>query len=289
MSNLLVTGATGLIGSHLLERVADRHSVWAIAREIPTDPGSVTWIPHDLSEPRLPDALPDGIDTVIHLAQSPHFRDFPASAPHVYEVNLGSTSRLLDWAYRTGVKRFIYASSGGVYGFGAQPFHEHDSLPVASLGHYTSTKRASELLVESYASCFPVAVLRFFFVYGRGQKPDMLIPRLVRNVREGNPISLQGPDGLQINPLHVSDAAQAIEACLGLEGSETLNVGGPEVLSLRRIAEIIGTKVGRPPLFQVDEAASPRDLIGAIDRMRERLGAPRVNFAEGVADLCRSE
>lgn len=295
MSNLLVTGATGLIGSHLLARVAERHAVWAIARDIPPGlpndipSGSVTWIPHDLSEPRLPDAMPEGIDTVIHLAQSPRFRDFPASAPHVYEVNLGSTARLLDWAQRTGVKRFVYASSGGVYGFGPQPFHEHDPLPVASLGHYAATKRASELLVDSYASCFTVAVLRFFFVYGEGQRPDMLIPRLVGNVREGHPITLQGPDGLRINPLHASDAARAIEACLDLERSETLNVGGPDVLSLRQIAEIIGAHVGRAPVFQVDETAAPRDLIGAIDRMRDLLGAPQLRFADGVARLCRPE
>lgn len=291
MSNLLVTGATGLIGSHLLARVAERHAVWAIAREIPAAPSSaaVQWIAHDLSDSRLPDDLPEGIDTVIHLAQSPRFRDFPASAPHVYEVNLGSTARLLDWAQRTGVKRFVYASSGGVYGFGPQPFHEQDPLPVASLGHYAATKRAAELLVDSYASCFTVAVLRFFFVYGEGQRQDMLIPRLVRNVREGNPITLQGSDGLRMNPLHASDAAAAIEACLNLDRSETLNIGGPDVLSLRRIAEIIGAHLGRPPVFDVDEAASPRDLIGAIDRMCDRLVEPRVTFTDGVAGLCRPE
>lgn len=287
MSKVLLTGATGLIGSYLRERLAPNHAVWAIARNLPPEPDDVTWIPHDLSEPRLPEALPAGIDTVIHLAQSPRFREFPASAMHVYEVNLGSTARLLDWARRTGATRFIYASTGGVYGFGPEPFSEYDPLPITPQGHYAATKRASELLVESYAGAFSVIILRFFFVYGKGQRPDMLVPRLIRNVREGQPLTLQGPDGMRLNPLHASDAAQAIEACLTLEGAETFNLAGPEILSLREIGGIIGQHVGREPVFQVDETAPPRSLIGAISRMRERLGAPRVRFAEGVAELCR--
>lgn len=286
MSNLLITGATGLVGSHLLPRLAPDHQVWAVARQTPAEPGAVAWLHHDLSEPRLPEAMPEGIDTVIHLAQSPHFRDFPGAAPHVYEVNLGSTARLLDWAQRSGVKRFIYASSGGVYGFGDRPFGEEDPPATEPLGYYLATKRSSELLVESYASQFTVVILRFFFIYGRGQRPDMLIPRLIGNIKAGNPLTLQGPEGLRMNPLHASDAARAVEACLELTQSETLNVGGGEVLSLRRIAEIIGARVGVEPRFQVDAAASPRNLVGRIDKLSRLLGAPQVAFADGVAELC---
>lgn len=286
MSQLLITGATGLVGSHLLPLLTPHHQVWALARRAPVDPGAVTWIAHDLGDPRLPDAMPEGIETVIHLAQSPHFREFPGAAPHVYEVNLGSTARLLDWAQRSGVKRFIYASSGGVYGFGDRPFGEDDPPATEPLGFYLATKRSSELLVESYASQFTVVMLRFFFIYGRGQRPDMLIPRLVGNIRAGNPITLQGPEGLRINPLHASDAARTVEACLALSRSETLNVGGGEALSLREIAEIIGRQLGETPRFQVDPAA-PRNLVGSIDKLSRLLGAPSVSFAEGVAELCR--
>ena len=72
----------------------------------------------------------------MHLAQSPRYRDFPEGALDVFEVNVGSTQRLLDWACRQGVKRFIYASSGGVYGHGEAPFEEDVPIKVAAtLGH----------------------------------------------------------------------------------------------------------------------------------------------------------
>ena len=112
----------------------------------------------------------------------------------------------------------------------------------------------------------------------------MLLPRLVDNIRAGVPITLQGQDGIRINPIHVSDAALALESCLQLTGSHTFNIAGNEILTMREIAETIGRAVGREPVFQSD-SVEPRHLIANIDAMKVALTVPKVRLAQGIGEL----
>ena len=286
---LLVTGAGGLVGRHLVDALRTHHQVYAVHR--PGAPGEgtgVDWIAADLTDPSFVDILPDGVDGVVHLAQSRRFREFPDGARDVFGVNVGSTAALLDWCVRTGVRRFVLASSGGIYGYGRDPFTEE--YPVGSagrLGYYQATKHCAELLSENYADHMTVVVLRLFFVYGPGQRPDMFIPRLTRSVAEGRPIRLDGADGLFTNPVNVADAVSAVQRALDLEQSHRINVGGPDVLNLRQIAEAIGARLGRAPLYSVDPAAESKDLIADIGKMTRLLVAPSIGFADGCQDVIR--
>lgn len=283
MNRVLVTGATGLVGGALLELLDEKTEAYALSRTAPERGDRCCWIKHDLTS-QLPRQMPEGIDTVIHLAQSLRFREFPEAAGDIFEVNVGSTARLLEWASKNGVRRFVYASSGGIYGHGDEGFREDDLIRTpATLGYYLASKRSAELLVEAYESEFIVVILRFFFVYGPGQRESMLIPRLAAAVKAGAPVSLQAPDGIRINPIYVRDAAAAAKAALLIEESARVNVAGPDVLSIREIAEIIGRQVGREPTFSVAADDVPRHLVGDISRMRSLLHEPTVGFAEGIA------
>jgi nucleoside-diphosphate-sugar epimerase len=128
-----------------------------------------------------------------------------------------------------------------------------------------------------------VTILRFFFMYGRQQRDTMLIPRLITNIRNGAPISLQGSDGIRINPIHVSDAAFALQSVLKLAGSHVLNIAGTEVLSLKQIAEVIGRKFSLVPNFKHVEG-TPTHLIGDIEAMKRLLHTPAVTFEAGLND-----
>lgn len=288
MPNILVTGATGLIGDHLIRALTASGQVYALGRSRPAAAGSgITWIPHDLTERSLPDLMPSGIDAVIHLAQSAHFRDFPERALDVFEVNVAATARLLDWCVRSGVSRFVLASSGGVYGSGDHEFTEDEPIGGGqSLGYYPASKHCAELLAESYATQLTVTTLRFFFVYGPRQRRGMLIPRLVESVLTKRAITLQGQDGLTINPIHVEDAVAAIIRCLDLDQGHTINIAGPQILSLRQIGDAIGKLTGLPPSYEVDPVAKPSQIVGDIRKMKRLLGPPTVLFSEGVADVC---
>jgi nucleoside-diphosphate-sugar epimerase len=283
MSRILLTGATGLIGAQLMRCLGPDNVVYAVSRSARV-PSATRVVTVDLGGQWSADQLPRDVETVVHLAQSEHFRDFPSEAEDIFTVNTQSTIKLLDYARRTGVRRFVLASSGGVYGGGPGMLAEDAPVkPGGELGFYIGTRVCSELLSECYANCFDVVCLRFFFVYGPDQRSNMLIPRLVDSIRSGRAITLAGEVGLRLNPIHVEDAAMAVKKALTLHGSHKINVAGPAVLSLREMAEAIGRAVGRAPLFEVDSAIAPRDLVADTERMRRLLCEPRITFSEGIA------
>lgn len=285
--SIIVTGANGLLGRHLLEVASATHQVHALVRQQPAHPHpAVHYHEVDLSTDWSTEILPkEGIDGIIHLAQSAYFREVPQKAPDVFGVNVASTAKLLDYAWHTGVRRFVYASSGGVYGSGSGVFHENSPLtPGGQLGYYLGSKLCGEVLTQGYASHLQVSVLRFFFIYGKGQNRSMLIPRLVDSVREGRPITLTGPQGLRINPVHASDAAAAVLASLASEESATYNVAGEEVVTLRGLCEKIESLTGRRAVY-AETPGVPTDMVADISAMRMALHQPKVRLDEGLKDL----
>src|SRR5262249_48083269 len=120
----LVTGATGLIGSHAVQDLERDFDVVRVSRR-----GEVAV---DFSKPWSTNALQPECDAVVHLAQSENYRDFPAAAGEMFEVNTASAARLLDHAAKSGASLFVFASSGGIYGSGPQPFGESDPPAIGS-------------------------------------------------------------------------------------------------------------------------------------------------------------
>jgi nucleoside-diphosphate-sugar epimerase len=121
-------------------------------------------------------------------------------------------------------------------------------------------------------------------MYGAGQRRTMLIPRLIDSVRNASPISLQGEDGIRINPIHVSDAFIAVKALLKQSGSYTINIAGPSILSLKQIAEMIGDELKIKPTFNYSKG-EPTHLIGDISVMKELLHEPKILFRNSIKDL----
>lgn len=283
---ILITGASGLLGSHAVKKLSVEHDICALVHSSPREfVVGVNYKILDLASDWQPDVLPKDIDVVIHLAQSSRFREFPDQAMDIFDINVSSTAKLLDYARTTGVRHFILASSGGVYGTGEIAVKENAVIPhPGQLGYYLGSKLCAEVLAQNYSSFMTVTVLRFFFMYGAGQKRSMLIPRLIDNVLAGQPITIQGEEGIRINPIHVSDAVSVLNSCLSLEDSHTFNVAGSEILSLREIAGIIGREVGRGPLFKV-EAVEPSHLIADIEDLRNILVKPKMSFSQGIIDL----
>ncbi|MBL8377371.1 MAG: NAD(P)-dependent oxidoreductase [Burkholderiales bacterium] len=283
-STCLVIGASGLVGTALVAAMSGRVDLVGLSRHRAYEGNGYRWICKDLVEGLDAADLPERVDAVVYLAQSEQFRDFPASARNIFEVNTVQLLNALDYSRRAGVKHFVFASSGGVYGTGEDQFSEDFRVPATGeLGFYLGTKLCSEILVRNYAPFFHTAILRFFFIYGARQRRNMLIPRLVDNVREGRPVDLQGTDGIRINPLHVSDAVGAIEAALSLDGSHTINVAGPDIVSLREIGLAIGRLVGRAPCWNEHPAAVAHHIVGDTGKMVRLLGAPKVGFEAGLA------
>ncbi len=284
---MVVTGAGGLLGSHLTPLLAESRTVYATGRNFPEGWNqNVVPIKLDLSRPLHGQYLPERTDAVVYIAQSNRFREFPEAAEDIFQVNTVGVASMLSYARSAGVTHFVYASTGGVYSPSPTAITE-ETHPAAftDLGFYAGTKLCAEILVSAYAGLMTVVILRFFFIYGAGQKRTMLIPRVIDSVLSGTPITLQGEEGLRFNPIHVSDAARAVESALFLRSGGTFNIAGLETLSLRRVASMIGKLAGRDPVFEFREAARPGDLIADTTRMRRELAEPSRSFEVGVRDL----
>lgn len=289
MKKILITGASGLIGSSVVDLLKNNYELFLISRKNENKflgNANTNFIQVDLTDD-FECLLPKKIDAIIHLAQSDNFRDFPNSAIEIFNVNTISTLKLIEYARKSQAKAFIYASSGAVYGDGQKEHHEEDSIwsSQCDLGFYSTSKLCSEAILQNYRKFLSVICLRFFFVYGPRQNKSMLIPRLIENVKTNTIISLQGLDGIKINPIFVKDAAEKIVCALDSHQSQILNIGGSEILTLRQIAETIGRICGQKPNFEINSNVQPADLICSTERMSQFLGKTKYIFKDGV-DLC---
>jgi UDP-glucose 4-epimerase len=277
---VLVTGGTGFTGEALLRGLVNRgDAVFALHRPdgaTPNELEGVTWISQDLVAP-LGASLPDEIDAVVHLAQSRRYRDFPDGAEDVFEVNANATVRLLAWAREAGAQTFIYASSGAVYAPGPEPAREDQRTSPGNF--YAASKVCGELACEQFRSELTAHVLRFFFIYGPGQE-NMFLPGVLGRILRDEAVTLGGEEGIRINPVYIDDAVQAIMGLLQKRESLTLNVAGPDTLSLRELSELAGQLLGRTPRYSI--ADSSPDVLASIEVLEDAGLGPSVSFTEGL-------
>jgi UDP-glucose 4-epimerase len=282
---ILVTGASGFVGRTLVNRLMAEHELFCLARNGAALPHhrNVHVLTNDLTKPMVTEEWPVALDAIIHLAQSRQFRKFPDEARDIFKVNTDSTAQLLHYGRQAKIKAFLFASSGGVCGYQPRPIVETD--PPKLLNFYLASKYAAECLVNAYADYFAAINLRYFFVYGEGQR-DMFMPSLIGRILERAPVIIAGKTGVTMNPIHVSDAAEATARALQLQHSETINVAGPDVVSVLDLAEMIGQFTATQPVYTQEPDKGSLAMVADIEKMKLKLGVmPKVSIKEGVQRL----
>ena len=229
----------------------------------------------------------DGADVVFHLAGQPGVRGSfgPGFGRHVRR-NVIATHRLLEAMVHTGAARMVLASSSSVYGEGIdRPTREDD--PLLPRSPYGVSKVTVEGLARCYSDQHGIAAvaLRYFTVYGPGQRPDMAYHRIVAAAAGGEPFPLHG-DGRQLRDVtFVDDVVEATVAAAS-RGDGAYNIGGGSPATLREAIEIVSELAGGP-VATLAHPPAPGDVRATradTGRARRDLGwAPRVGLREGLA------
>jgi len=238
---VLVTGASGFLGAHVLERMAASGTL-ALglgrdeARCAALEAMGHRIIRHDLVEP-LDGALDPRlgrVERIIHCAalSAPFGRlaDFEAA-------NVTATRNLVDFAKRQGVSRFVHISSPSVcFAFRDQLGLAEDSALPEPVNHYARTKREAEAIVLGQPDIHPV-VLRPRGIYGKGDRA--LLPRLIKAAR-ARPLPLFRDGRAAIDLTYVDDVVDAVMVALAAPWAaerQIFNISGGEVLPVRYIAD----------------------------------------------------
>jgi nucleoside-diphosphate-sugar epimerase len=270
MKKLLITGATGKVGSRFVSRIlAKGYEVRVLVRDTAKasalgvlGAGLVTG---DLNhaDTLLP-AVKD-IDAVIHIAA--FFRSFTDNEG-IIKTNHAGTVALANASIAAGVKRFIFTSTGNVYGSGYQhPAKEDDPVNINDPRAYSSSKIAAEQALISLhkSNGFDVRVLRLGFVYGdRDPHIEEIIPLLKRMKRHS---------GSRMHMVHHLDVAQALTILLhtdGLDG-EIFNVADDAPVTLYELADSVGQAANAFDQAQ-GPLADPFEGILDISKLRNRTG-----------------
>lgn len=310
MTRILVTGAAGFIGSHLVERLVGMgRSVVGLdnfdefydpavkRRNLAGLEGEDRFelIEGDIRDAALLDALPGDIDSIVHLAARAGVRPSIAEPMLYQDVNVTGTQRLLELARRREIRRFVFGSSSSVYGNNEKvPFSEDDPVD-RPISPYAATKRAGELLCHTYHHLFGIGTvcLRFFTVYGPRQRPDLAIHKFTRLMTAGEPIPRFGDGSTRRDYTHIDDILQGVVASIAWldanpDGFEIVNLGESETVELSRLIALIAEALGVEPRI-VELPPQPGDVertYADITRARRLLGYdPQTPIARGIPEF----
>ncbi len=255
-------------------------------------PDGVTAIDCDLRHGKLPD---QEFPSVVHLAALGGVRPSIERPLDYLDTNLGATIRLLEHARKRGLRRFVFASSSSVYGrTDGTPSREDD--PLSPCSPYALTKLQGEQWGRMFAEKHGIdfIALRFFAVWGPGQRPDLALESFRRKILADETITIHG-DGSQRRDLtHVSDVARAVEAALAWKGKgfAVFNVGtgvNHSVNDMLRAAEEwtgIKAKVEYGPAHVADVPVTLAD-VGKAEKI---LGwRASVRFPESASSMAAAQ
>ena len=265
---ILVTGATGKVGSRFVSRLlAKQYDVRILARDAAkasalAERGAEIVI-GDLNDPDTLRAAVKDIDAVIHIAA--FFRSFTDNEG-IIKTNHSGTVALANAAIEAGVKRFIFTSTSNVYGSGYQrPARENDVVDINDPRAYSSSKIAAEneLISLHKNKGFDVRILRLAFVYGdKDPHIEEIIPIMKKWKRH---------PGYRMHMVHHLDVAQALLLLLHTDGlnGEIFNVADDAPISLYELVDSFGLAADT---FNPDEGPLNNPFEGVMDisKLRNR-------------------
>ncbi len=301
---VLVTGGAGFIGSHLVRRllraghaavIVDNFNDYynpAIKRSnIAGLESNVELIEANIEDAdRMKQVVVDGkFDAIVHIAARAGVRPSVENPLSYLQTNVNGTYNMLDAAKAGGVSKFLFASSSSVYGLAKTvPFSEDLPLPQ-TLSPYAATKLAGEHLCGNFSHLYDLGVvcLRFFTVYGPGQRPDLAIHKFTDLIYNDKPIPKYGDGNTRRDYTYIDDIIQGVMGALAYDKTkfEIVNLGESETTTLTELIEALEKSIGKKAnILQLPEQQGDMPLTCAdIRKARALLGYdPKVKISEGI-------
>jgi UDP-glucose 4-epimerase len=250
----LVTGGAGFIGSHLVEELV-KSGVYTISVDN-YFAGKKENLAHlkqynhfqeencDVLDYERLDELFNGVDVVFHQAASK--KTICINNPRLdLEINAKGTFNLLELSVKHGVKKFVHASTGSVYGE-AQHFPQDENHPLVPTSYYGCSKLAGEKYVKIFNHLYGLdtTVLRYFHIYGpRQESSDVggVVSIFCRNLLEGKPMTIFGDGTQQRSFTNVKDVVKANLAAAEIEGTtgEAYNCASGIKVTVSELAHLV--------------------------------------------------
>lgn len=301
---VLVTGGAGFIGSHVCSHLLlQGHEVAVIddfndfynpeikRANIKSLGGGVSLYEGDIRDRDFVKGVlsQGGFDAIIHIAARAGVRPSLLNPQLYIDTNITGTHNLLAEAHQNGIGRFLFASSSSVYGLAKQvPFSEDLALPQ-TLSPYAATKIAGEHLCGNYAHLYGMNVvcLRFFTVYGPGQRPDLAIHKFTDSIYRGKSIPQFGDGSTRRDYTYVDDIVQGVLGALRYEGPkfDIFNLGENQTTTLSELILEIEKALGKKAIIErLPEQQGDMPLTAAdITKARSLLGYnPQTKIREGI-------
>lgn len=256
--SVLVTGVAGFVGSRVARSLLDQGATVVGVDNFLAESYSRTLKESNLLQLKMFDnfqffeidlrsanlqTLPH-VDFVINEAAMPGLMLSWSHLSLYLDSNVLIVGRLLDFARERGIKRFLQVSTSSVYGAFAV---DSEDSPVAPVSPYGVTKLAAEHLIKSFANSYkiPFVILRYFSVYGPGQRPDMAYNKFINAALQRAPITIFGDGSQKRTNTYIDDCVSGtIEALKNGKNGETYNISGSASISVSRAVEIISELAG---------------------------------------------
>jgi UDP-glucose 4-epimerase len=294
-SAFLVTGGSGFIGSHVVDRlVAEGASVVVFDNRIREDnlgealaSGRVRTVEGDVTDPASVRFAANGVAGVFHMAVLPLG---PCSEdPRLcVEVNVDGTLNVLETARDAGAKKVVFSSASSVYGDTNETMDE--SHPLGARTMYGASKIAGEYLVRAFHDLYGIdyVILRYMNVYGPRQEGGLVI-NVLRRIQSGEPPTIMGDGSQSFDFVHVADVAAAnVRAMASDVGEGTFNVGGGNEVTVRQIVDRLLDATGSDlqPEIRSDQVVPMTRRVGSSEAAMQAFGwRPELDLDRGLADV----
>lgn len=287
---ILVTGGTGFIGSHLVDKLVFSHDViiYDNLRVKPCINKNATLVKADIVDYKTLLKNLKNVDIVFHLAAIPGVRYSMEHPIEVFNTNVMGTLNVLKASVENNVKRVVFASSSSIYG-GPEKIPITESTPFNPISPYALSKVMGEELCDLFTKLnnLEIVKLRYFTVYGPRGRSDMCIGAFIKKMLN-NERSIVFGDGTQARSFsYVEDIVEGT-ILAGMKediSGEALNLAGKEMIDLNTILDILKKclKTDLKPIYTDWKKGDVYKSCGDISKAKKLLGwKPKVDIEDGI-------